>query len=249
MTSDPAPSALPSTAAGNLSAPHTALPAAAASGSPQAVLQRNWLWRLLQPPFWLFCRSWLRLNATGQEHLDHTRGGLLLINHQSFLDPMLAAVLLQRPVSYLARDSLFRVPIVGWILRRTYVIPISREAVRGGSIRTALERLEAGFLVGIFPEGRRESGNTVRAFRPGFLALARRTTQPIYPVAIAGADQALPRGGRMIRPCRIQIVYGPPLTDAERRQFLQEHDDAVLAELARQKVADCHQQALALLQR
>lgn len=133
------------------------------------MLKRNWLWRLLQPPVWVFCRLWFRIRAEGLENLDATRGGLLLINHQSFLDPVLAAVLLRRPISYLARDSLFRVPLLGWLLRRTHVIPISRESVRSGSIRTALERLEQGFLVGIFPEGRRSSGTEVQTFHPGFL--------------------------------------------------------------------------------
>lgn len=214
----------------------------------RAVLQRNWLWRLLQPPVWLLARTWLRVSMYGQEHLDRTRGGLMLINHQSFLDPVLVAVLLDRPISFLARDSLFKVPVLGWILRKTYVIPISRESVRGNSIRTAIERLEEGFLVGIFPEGTRSSGTDVRKFRPGFLALARRTSQPIYPVAIAGADQALPRGAWFVRPGRIQVVYGEPLTSSERERILNDSDDAGLAELARLKVAECQQQAIRLLQ-
>jgi 1-acyl-sn-glycerol-3-phosphate acyltransferase len=213
----------------------------------RAVLKPNWIWRMLHPPVWLFCRLWFRIRADGVQHLDHTRGGLLLINHQSFLDPILAAVLLSRPVSYLARDSLFKVPCLGWLLRRTHVIPISRESVRGGSIRTGVERLEEGFLVGIFPEGTRSSLDSVNAFRPGFLALVRRTDQPIYPVAIAGANRAFPRGAWFIRPRRIQIVYGPPFSAEECEQLRQGTDDKALAEMARQKVVACHQQAMSLI--
>ena len=135
--------------------------------SPSAVLIPNRLWRILHWPGWLFFRLWLRVRCSGIENIDNSRGGLLLINHQSFLDPMLAAVLLTRPVSYLARDSLFRVPVLGWLLRRTYVIPISREAARGGSIRLAVERLEQGFLLGVFPEGTRSSGSEVRSVPTG----------------------------------------------------------------------------------
>lgn len=214
-----------------------------AAGTPRPVLQRSGLWLVLQMMFRIFCRSWLRLKVSGHEHLDAARGGLLLINHQSFLDPLLVAVLLDRPVSYLARDTLFRVPVLGWILRRTYVIPISREAVRGGSIKAAIERLEQGVLVGIFPEGRRASEPGVSAFRPGFLAIVRRTTQPVYPVAVSGAAQAMPRGAWFIRPCPIRVVFGPPLSDEERDRFQHESDDAALAEIARQKVADCLQTA------
>jgi 1-acyl-sn-glycerol-3-phosphate acyltransferase len=211
------------------------------------VLRPNLLWRLLRIPFRLFCHCWIRLRIHGQEHIDSTRGGLFLVNHQSFLDPLLVAVFLNRPVSYLARDSLFRVPVVGWILRNTYVIPISREAARGGSIRVAVERLESGFLVGIFPEGTRSVDGEVRTFRPGFLALARRTQQPIYPVGIVGADRIMPRGAWWIRPGRVQIVFGSPMSASELNQLHTSKDDGKLCELARGRVAACTEMAHQLL--
>ena len=212
-----------------------------------AVLSRppnaSWLWRLIRVPFWLFCKSWIRLRVVGREHIDNNRGGLFLVNHQSFLDPLFVAVFLGRPVSYLARDSLFRVPVIGWILRNTHVIPISREAARGGSIRVALERLESGFLVGIFPEGTRTSDGKVGDFRPGFLALARRTQQPIYPVGIVGADRVMSRNAKWIRPGRVDVVIGAPLTPDELRQLHDSEDDKALCLMARNKVEICTQQS------
>ena len=203
-----------------------------------AALIPNLLWRTLHWPCWAICRTWLRVNCSGLENIDNTRGGLLLVNHQSFLDPLLAALWLTRPVSYLARDSLFKLPVLGWLLRRTYVIPISREAARGGSIRLALERLEQGYLIGIFPEGTRSAGTEVRVFRPGFLAMVRRTNQPVYPVGIVGSDHVMPRGAWLIRPGKIQVVYGAPLTP-EEMAGLQSGDDAAFCELARQRVSEC----------
>jgi 1-acyl-sn-glycerol-3-phosphate acyltransferase len=212
-------------------------------------LKRNLLWRIMQPPVALFCRLWLRIDSLGLENIDPGQGGLFLINHQSYLDPVLVAVLLDRPISFLARDSLFKVPLLGWLLRRTYVIPISREAVRAGSIRDAVTRLDEGFLVGIFPEGTRSSGDTVRTFRPGFLALVRRTGQPVYPVAIAGADRVMPRGAWFIRPRSVRVIYGQAMTADELQQLHHGTDERQLSEIARSKVAHCHSQALALLNR
>ncbi len=203
-----------------------------------SVLTPNLLWRILHWPVWAFCCMWLRVSGSGLENIDHSKGGLMLINHQSFLDPILAAVLLTRPVSYLARDSLFKVPVLGWLLRRTYAMPISREAARGGSIRLAVERMEQGYLVGIFPEGTRSSGAEVRPFRPGFLAMVRRTNQPVYPVGMSGSDQAMPRGAWFIRPRRIHIVYGKPFTIDELAR-LESGDDSGFCELAHQRVSDC----------
>lgn len=221
----------------------TPIDASGVTPQPKAWLHRNGCWKVIHVLFFLFCRSWIRLRASGQENIDNTRGGLFLVNHQSFLDPLLVAVLLSRPVSFLARDSLFRVPVLGWILRSTYVIPISREAARGGSIRVAMERLESGFLVGIFPEGTRSTTGEVKSFRPGFLSLARRSQQPIYPVGIAGANRAMPKGALWIRPVRIEVVYGKPLTAEELDRLQNEKDDSALAEMARQRVAECASQA------
>ncbi|MFO1000629.1 MAG: lysophospholipid acyltransferase family protein [Planctomycetaceae bacterium] len=225
-------------AAGSLSTSIVEQPAVV-SKPPNA----SWLWRLIRVPFWLFCKSWVRLRVVGREHIDSTRGGLFLVNHQSFLDPLFVAVFLGRPVSYLARDSLFRVPVIGWILRNTHVIPISREAARGGSIRVALERLESGFLVGIFPEGTRTSDGKVGDFRPGFLALARRTQQPVYPVGIVGADRIMPRNSNWIRPGRVDVVIGAPFTPDELRQLHVSEDDKALCLMARNKVELCTQQS------
>lgn len=218
-----------------------------APNAPPTPPGRNLIWRVLHVPFRWFCRWWLHVEAEGLEHIDNTRGGLLLLNHQSYLDPLLAAVLMRRPVAFLARDSLFRVPLLGALLRRTYVIPISRQAVRSGSIRDAIQRLEEGHLVGIFPEGTRSSGNDVQTFRPGFLAMVRRTNLPVYPVAIAGADRVFPRGAWFVRPGRIRIVYGTPLTQNELLDPNNGSDDKALAEFARSRVAECHIRAQQLL--
>jgi 1-acyl-sn-glycerol-3-phosphate acyltransferase len=213
----------------------------------RVIPRASFLWRLFYWPFYLFCRVWIRVRIQGLEHIDNSCGGLLLINHQSFLDPLLAAVMLRRPVCYLARDNLFRVPVIGSILRKTHVIAISREAARGSSIRVAIEQLEAGFLVGIFPEGTRSTTDEVGRFRPGFVAIARRTTQPIYPVGLAGCYRILPKGAWFLRPGRVQIVYGAPLTEDEVSRFRSGTDDAALCELARARVAECAKLAAELL--
>ncbi len=203
-----------------------------------SVLTPHLFWQMLHWPVWALCRMWLRVSGSGLENIDNSKGGLFLINHQSFLDPLLAAVLLTRPVSFLARDSLFKVPVLGWLLRHTYVMPISREAARGGSIRMAVERMEQGYLVGVFPEGTRSSGAEVRTFRPGFLAMVRRTNQPVYPVGISGSDQAMPKGAWFIRPKRIHIVYGKPFTHDELAR-LEKGDTDGFCELAHKCVSDC----------
>ena len=192
-------------------------------------LRRNAHWRAYQFLLQIVLGFWLRYRARGIERLPANGGALLLINHQSYLDPLLVGLPLRRPVSYLARDSLFRVPVIGAILRRTYVMPINREAASTASLREAIRRLEHGFYVGIFPEGTRSDTGAVGPLKPGFLALVRRTTVPVFPVGIAGAFQAYPRGAWFLRPAKVRVVYGKAFQPEEFTQFSRDREDELLA--------------------
>ncbi len=200
---------------------------------------RNIVWLIIHCVLYLPFRFWCRTHVIGRENIAADKGGILLINHQSYLDPLFVAVRLTRTVSYLARDSLFKVPFIGWVCRNTYVIPISRTAFRGGSIRTALDRLQAGFLVSIYPEGTRSAG-APKTFRPGFLSLVRRAEVPVYPVAIFGADKAMPKGAWLIRPAKVTVIYGEPLSAQDMEKLRSDSDDKQLAEFIQKKVSDLY---------
>lgn len=206
-------------------------------------LRPNWVWRLFRLLFRNVFAFWLRYRVRGCERLPAAGGALLLINHQSFIDPVLVGLPLQRPVSYLARDSLFRVPFIGWVLRNTYVMPICREAATTQSLRESLRRLEHGFLVGIFPEGTRSRDGAVAELKPGFVALLRRSRAPVIPVGIAGAHRAMPRGSLMLWPRRVHVVFGQPIPPQELAPWLERGREADLVRLARQRLIDCQQEA------
>ncbi|HTN03079.1 MAG TPA: lysophospholipid acyltransferase family protein, partial [Planctomycetaceae bacterium] len=149
-------------------------------------LERNLLWRTLQVILQNVLCFWLGYRARGMENIPPSGGGLMVVNHQSFLDPVLVGLPLRRPISFVARDSLFRVPVLGWVLNNMYAIPINREAASTASLRESIRRLKQGFLVGIFPEGTRTTDGCVGELKPGFLALMRRSKQPVYPIGISG---------------------------------------------------------------
>jgi 1-acyl-sn-glycerol-3-phosphate acyltransferase len=206
-------------------------------------LHPNWLWWAFRIVLRIAFAVWLRYRAHGFERLENGQGGLLLINHQSFLDPLLAGLPLQRPVSYLARDNLFRVPVIGWLLRNTYVMPINRDTASPGSIKEAVRRMQHGFLVGIFPEGTRSDGGEVAPLKPGFIALVRRTKLPVYPIGIAGANDALPRKARFLRPCKVCVVFGEPFTPEEIEELVGRGQEERLLALAHERIMQCQREA------
>lgn len=191
----------------------------------------------------VFFAIWLRYRARGIEQIPASGGGLLLANHLSFLDPLMIGLPLSRPISYLARDSLFRVPVIGWILRNTYVKPINRENASTASIRETIQRAEFGFLCGVFPEGTRSETGEMGEFKPGFIALARRLELPIYPVGIAGTHLALGRHSCLLKPYRVRVVFGAPILPAEIAELKARGREQELVEFVRNRVAACQREA------
>lgn len=219
-----------------------AIPATPPLQPPTEGKQRNAHWRVIQFVLQNFFGVWLGYRAVNHEALEQLTGGLVLANHQSYLDPLLVGLPLKRPVSYLARDSLFHIPIIGYILRNTYVLPINREAAGTASLREMLSRMDKGYLVGIFPEGTRTLDGQIGELKPGFIALLRRSKQPVIPVGIAGAFAAYPKGAWWIRPARVRVVYGQPIYPDELAQFGKRDDDKLLA-FIRTRLVTLHAQA------
>ncbi len=192
---------------------------------------------------------WFRFRARGTEKIPLQGPALLLINHQSFLDSMLVAVPLSRPISYLARDSLFRVPIVGWILRNGYTVAVNREAASSSSLRLAADRLKRGFLVGIFPEGTRSSDGQIGPLKPGFIALVRRADVPVIPVGVAGTGAAWPRNAWFPRPKSCRLVFGDPVPTEILAKLVVKGNEQALLDEVRRRMCQCQQEAQEWLDR
>ncbi len=230
-----------------MSSPHDSIPAdSRATDSPT---RRNWLWFSLQQIVQVVFAVWLRYRARGADRIPVVGPALLLSNHQSFLDPLLIGLPLRRPVSFLARDSLFRVPVLGWLLRATYVVPLNRDTGATGGLRETIRRMDQGFLVGVFPEGTRSVDGRLGEVKPGFAALIRRTATPIFPVGIAGANRALGRGSWFLRPARVCVVFGEPFPNGEIEVLKQRGREAELIALVGSRIAECQAEAEEWLQR
>ncbi|MAT16493.1 MAG: 1-acyl-sn-glycerol-3-phosphate acyltransferase [Planctomyces sp.] len=207
-------------------------------------LQFNFWWWLLYVTSNVFSTLWFRLRGYHQERLPKEGGALLLLNHQSHLDPALVGTVMNRPISFVARDTLFNVPFIGFWLRHCYVMPIRRDAATSSTIREAVRRLEHGFFVGLFPEGTRTSDGKVARFKPGFVAILKRARVPIIPVGIGGSFEAMPRGSWFIRPKRCCVVFGEPIPVEEiEAHFNSDQSDSDFVEFLRERVIACQQEA------
>ena len=168
---------------------------------------------------WVSCRAFalvvFRMRRAGVENIPSTGGGLILAHHQSHLDPILVGLSINRRLYYVARQTLFRNPLVRWLIQAVDTIPIDREGSGLAGLKATLRHLKDGELVVLFPEGTRTPDGEVQRLKPGFSALARRAEVPIIPVAMDGAYDAWPRSARFPRPIRIALVIGEPLAPEE----------------------------------
>ncbi len=189
--------------------------------------------------------TYFRLRCSGREQVPKAGGCLLLANHQSHLDPPLVGLAMPRPISYVARETLFRNPVFGALLRSLNAVPIDREGLGLSGLKETMRRLKRGEIVLLFPEGTRTADGAVQPLRPGFSALVRRCGVPIVPVGIDGAFQAWPRSAKFPRPGRVQVVIGTPITIEHTREL----DDRELVQLVYDRLRACHAEARARRER
>ncbi len=156
-----------------------------------------------------------RLHIEGEEFIPRTGPTILAANHVSFIDPIIIAVAVRRPVRFMAKKELFRVPLFGWLLRQFGTFPINRNRINLQAFKQAASLLEAGEVVAMFPEGTRGDGVKLRPAKPGIGLIAARTGAPVVPVLHLGTEKVLPRGAWFPRPHRIVIKFGAPLRFAE----------------------------------
>jgi 1-acyl-sn-glycerol-3-phosphate acyltransferase len=193
-----------------------------------------------------FLSVWLYgLRVAGREHWPAAGGGLVCSNHQSMFDPPLVGLTCPRRMNYLARDTLFRVPLLAPLIRFLDAIPIDREGGGLAGLKETLRRLKAQELVLIFPEGTRTRDGEVAPLKPGFIAVARRSRVPLIPIGLDGAYQAWPRSAKLPRGGRIAIVVGEPIWPEQVAALA---DDDLLAELE-QRILTCHGRARELRER
>ncbi len=151
-------------------------------------------------------------------------GALVVVaNHGSHLDPPLLGHALGRPVAFMAKAELFRVPLLGPIIRACGAYPVARGASDREAIRTATDRLEEGWATGVFIDGTRQSDGRVNAPLPGAALLAARAGVPLLPVAIINSHRALgpdPSGMRLV-PVHIRIGTPIPPPASRRRPDLE----------------------------
>ena len=191
---------------------------------------------------WSRCLLWsagVRLETSFEQVPEKGRRYVFMANHQSLYDiPVLFASL---PVSFrfLAKRSLFKIPVFGWAMSAAGFVPVDRERRQkaGQTFSQSLGTLEESASLMIFPEETRSLDGRLQPFQRGGFLMALKAGLPIVPVGIEGTLSVQRKGSLRIRPGRVRVVVGPAIEVEEfglkRKAELMEHTTREVARLAR----------------
>ena len=183
------------------------------------------------------CKIFFRIHVAGREYIPKEGGVLLVSNHVSYLDPVLLGVAFPRPLHFFARADLFDHRLFGELIRTLHAFPVHIDKLDKDAIEHAIKELTRGKTVVVFPEGTRSRTGALRPGQAGAGFLAVKAKVPVLPVYLRGTYEALPPGAKMIRPKKISVHFGEPLS------FHPHNQDTALTHHGRrqayyQKIAD-----------
>ncbi len=172
----------------------------------------------MNPYYWLgyhFSRLLARLffgfRIVHRERMIQTGPVILAMNHQSFFDPPLAGNACDRAIYFLAKKSLMKTPVLGWLLPKLNVIPVEIEGNDRSALKALIRILRDGHCALVFPEGSRTPDGNLQPPLAGLGLVIAKTRAPVVPMRIFGAFDAWPIGGKIHLWRRITIVVGDPI--------------------------------------
>jgi len=191
-------------------------------------------------PIYLFFLILYRTRFYGRNNLPENGAVVLISNHQSHYDPPLIAVGLRRRLNFLARKTLFKFKLFGWLIDMLDAIPLDIDGIGFAGIKESIKRLKNGEIILVFPEGGRTWDGNIAPFLTGALTLAQRTKSAILPAAISGCYDAFPRTYKYPRLWgRFRVVYGKPIFYEDFKDLSEKE----LRQLCEAKIAELFQEA------
>jgi long-chain acyl-CoA synthetase len=174
---------------------------------------------LLRLFYYFLFRTLLRIEIRGSKHLPVQGPYMVCPNHQSYLDPFVLVSTLPyrvfRNMFFVGYSALFQSWFMKLAARLTNIVPVDPDAHLLRAMKAGAYGLRAGHILCIFPEGGRSFDGSLQGFKKGASILSRELAVPMVPVAIDGTHYVWPRDSIRIRPHKVTIEFGEPITPSQ----------------------------------
>jgi 1-acyl-sn-glycerol-3-phosphate acyltransferase len=172
---------------------------------------RKWGYGILRAVALVILRFWFGFKVSGSENLPKNKKVILAANHASVLDGIALACAYPDRVYYLVLDSLYNTKLIGWFFKRLGFIPVKRGGVNKESLRVAIELINSGYSLGIFPEGKISQDGKLAEGKEGVAVIAKLTGALIIPCAIKGTYEAWPLKNKYPRKSPVEVRFEKPI--------------------------------------
>jgi len=189
--------------------------------------------------------TYFRWRVCNPERVPTSGPVILASNHASFLDPPLVGCGLKRDINFLARESLFRFPGIGALLRSWNAVPVDREGGGAKGLKAILDRLHEGGAIILFPEGTRTRDGKLQSAKSGIGLTVIKSEAPVVPVRVFGTFEAYGKHVKIPHPHRVAVKYGRPMmleslraeaktcSKIRLKEIYQQVADEIMAEIAK----------------
>lgn len=160
---------------------------------------------------WLLAKLIGRMTVIGRENIPREGGVMICANHISLADPPVLGAASPRPLHYMAKIELFQIPVLGKLIKWVGAFPVQQRTADRAALKKAIDYLEKGDVVGMFPEGQRIYGGKLGEPLPGVGMIVLRAKAPVIPAALINTDKFLPPHKVLLKFSRIKVVFGAPL--------------------------------------
>ena len=156
----------------------------------------------------------IQVEIIGLENVLAEQPQIFVANHQSYFDIFAISGYFPVQIRWVAKESLFRIPFVGWSMKAAGYIGLDRDNKRKAfqAFVKTTERLKAGCSIVIFPEGTRSVDGRIGPFKKGGHLLALRSKMPMIPIAIIGSGSIIRKKSAVINPGPVKIVLSKPVS-------------------------------------
>ncbi|MGF7185016.1 1-acyl-sn-glycerol-3-phosphate acyltransferase [Desulfitispora alkaliphila] len=172
------------------------------------------LYTFLRYAFSPIFKSIYKVEVKGLENIPEKGPVVLIANHISLWDPVvLSYAIPKRQVYYMAKEELFKIPLLSFVIKRLGAFPVKRGKGDRQAMKMANNILEEGKILGLFPEGTRSTTGELKPFQTGAAMLALKANNTIIPTALVGTDKI-----KKVKGCTITIAFGKPITETKEEK-------------------------------
>ena len=193
------------------------------------VLYHLFKWSFVSP----LLHTYFQGRIYGAEKVPQSGALIAVCNHASDFDPPILSNCLRRPVAYMAKEELFKVPLLKQGIKLYGAYPVKRGVSDRNAIRAAIKALEKGWIAGIFLEGTRTRDGRINHPKLGAALISAKTQVPLIPVSLWGTEKILRKSLPMPKPVPITIRIGniikpPQSTKKEELQAVTNHCASII---------------------